>query len=327
MTRRVDLPTQLAALRPVLSLLSPAGRRARLSILIYHRVLPEPDPLLPGDPDAASFRWQMRLLARHFHPLPLDEAVSRLRNGTLSARAVSVTFDDGYADNVTVAMPILREESVPATFFIAAGYLNGGRMFNDTVIETVRRLPAGEVDLTEEGAGVRRIESDADRVGLYTDLIRGLKYLPPEERNARAEALADRSGVRPPTELMMTTEQLRELAAAGMGIGGHTLTHPILTRVDRDTARREIGEGKVQLEALLNRPVTLFAYPNGRPGQDYAPEHVKLARDCGFQAAVSTGWGTAGRDTDPFQLPRFTPWDRTPLRFGLRLARNLAGRV
>lgn len=314
-------------LRSLLSLLSPAGRRARLSILIYHRVLPEPDPLLPGEPDADRFRWQMRLLARHLNPLPLDEAVARLRDGTLPTRAVCVTFDDGYADNATVTLPILREEGVPATFFIAAGYLNGGRMFNDTVIETVRRLPAGQVDLTEEGAGVRRIESDADRVALYTDLIGRLKYLDPDERGTRAEALANRLGIQPPADLMMSTEQLRELAAADMGIGGHTLTHPILARVDGATACREIHEGKERLEALLNRPVTLFAYPNGRPGKDYLPEHVDFARDCGFDAAVSTAWGVAGRDTDPFQLPRFTPWDRTPLRFGLRLARNLASRA
>jgi len=313
-------------LRSLLSLLSPAGRRARLSILIYHRVLPKPDTLLPGEPDAARFRWQIKLLARYFNPLPLEEAVPRLFGGTLPARAVCVTFDDGYADNATVALPILLEEGVPATFFIAAGYLDGGRMFNDTVIETVRNLPLGEVDLSQEGAGLRRVDSDADRIALYTDVIGCLKYLDPQERSECAEAMATRLGVRPPDDLMMTTEQLRRLADSGMGIGGHTITHPILSRVDRTTAQREMLAGKEQLEEVLGRPVKLFAYPNGRPGRDYAPEHVDLARQSGFEAAVSTAWGVADWGTDPFQLPRFTPWDRTPLRFGLRLARNLAGR-
>ncbi|WP_024326800.1 polysaccharide deacetylase family protein [Thioalkalivibrio sp. AKL19] len=312
-------------LRSLLSLMSPGGSRARLSILIYHRVLPAPDPLLPGDPHADEFRWQMRLLARSMNPLPLDEAVDRLQAGTLPARAVSVTFDDGYADNAEVALPILREAGVPATFFIATGYLDGGRMFNDTLIETVRRLPAGPIDLTPEGLGQRQLDTVADRRELIRELIGRFKYQPAEQRTAGTEALARRFGLELPDDLMMTRAQVRELVAAGMGIGGHTATHPILTEVDATTARAEIQRGKADLETLLDRPLRLFAYPNGRPDRDYAAAHVQIARECGFDAAVSTAAGAARAASDPFQLPRFTPWDRTPLRFGLRLARNLAG--
>ncbi|WP_019558823.1 polysaccharide deacetylase family protein [Thioalkalivibrio sp. ALE12] len=310
-------------LRSLLSLMSPGGARARLSILIYHRVLPAPDPLLPGDPHADDFRWQMRLLARSMNPLPLDEAVDRLRAGALPARAVSVTFDDGYADNAEVALPILREEGVPATFFIATGYLDGGRMFNDTLIETVRRLPKN-ADLGPEGLGEWTLETHQDRLKLIHALISQFKYQPAEQRTAGTEALARRFGIDLPNDLMMTRAQVHELAAAGMGIGGHTATHPILTEVDTDTARAEIQRGKTDLEQMLSRPLRLFAYPNGRPGRDYAAEHIQIARDCGFDAAVSTAAGAARIDSDPYQLPRFTPWDRTPMRFGLRLARNLA---
>lgn len=311
-------------LRSLFSLFSPGGSRGRLSILIYHRVLPEPDPLLDGDPHADDFRWQMRLLARSMNPLPLDEAVRRLRERSLPPRAVCVTFDDGYADNAEVALPILREEGVPATFFIATGYLDGGRMFNDTLIETVRRLPSGRVDLTPEGLGERQLETDADRPALIRELIGRFKYQPAEQRTAGTEALARRFGVRIPDNLMMTGQQVRDLAAAGMGIGGHTATHPILTEVDEASARAEIRRGRDDLEALLGRAPHLFAYPNGRPEKDYAAEHVRIARESGFEAAVSTAPGAARPDSDPFQLPRFTPWDRTPMRFGLRLARNLA---
>ncbi|MFO8155711.1 MAG: polysaccharide deacetylase family protein [Thiohalospira sp.] len=313
--------------KPLFSLLSPSGCAARLSILIYHRVLAEPDALLPGVPDAATFRWHMRFLRRHFNPLPLDEAVQRLRAGSLPSRAVCVTFDDGYADNATVALPVLREEGVPATFFIATAYLNGGRMFNDTVIETIRRLPQGSVDLEPEGLGVREIHGDPDRRQLAGEVILALKYLELEERRARAAALGERFGVKLPDDLMMTDAQVRDLADNGMGIGGHTLTHPILARLPREAAFHEMRAGKEALERLLERPVTLFAYPNGRPGKDYSPEHVAMARDLGFEAACSTAWGTARRDSDPYQLPRFTPWDPTPFRFGLRMTRNLLGRA
>ncbi|WP_018175033.1 MULTISPECIES: polysaccharide deacetylase family protein [unclassified Thioalkalivibrio] len=311
-------------LRVPLSMLSPQGRRARLTILAYHRVLADPDPLRPEDPVAETFRWQMRLLAREMNPLPLDEAIERLQEGRLPARAVAVTFDDGYADNAEIALPILREEGVPATFFVATGYLNGGCMFNDMLIETVRRIPSMAVDLAPEGLGTRPLESMAQRRATIHALIGALKYRPLAERSRRAEALGARFHIMPPGDLMMTDDQVRELANAGMGIGGHTVLHPILAETDAETAQQEIAEGKAELEALVGRPVRLFAYPNGRPGKDYAPEHVEMVRASGFDAAVSTMAGAAGRDTDPLQLPRFTPWDRTPLRFGLRLARNLA---
>lgn len=310
---------------PLFSLLSPSGRAARLSILIYHRVLAEPDPLLPGVPDRETFRWQMRFIRRHFQPLPLDEAVHRLRNQQLPSRAICVTFDDGYADNATEALPVLRETGVPATFFVATGYLNGGRMFNDTVMETVRRLPQGPLDLGAEGLGAREIQTDADRRALTGELIMGLKYLAREQRQAKAAALAERFGVELPDDLMMRDDQVRQLADAGMTIGGHTLNHPILSQLPDVEAFEEIRQGKHALETLLDRPLSLFAYPNGRPGKDYGPEHAAMVRELGFDAACSTAWGTARCDSDLFQLPRFTPWDQTPFRFGLRLARNLIG--
>ncbi|NMG63882.1 polysaccharide deacetylase family protein [Azoarcus indigens] len=311
------------AVRAALGLASPGGRRARLSTLIFHRVLPAPDPLLPGDPDAATFRWQMRTLARHFNVLPLGEAVQRLREGSLPPRAACVTFDDGYADNLTIAAPILRELGLPATFFIATGYLDGGRMFNDTLIELARRLPGERCDLSALGLGSHPLASAADRHKLVGVLVSHFKYLPPETRLQAAEALAASFGVTLPDDLMMSSAQLRELRALGMEIGGHTDSHPILARQDLAAAEQEIRLGKARLEEILGESPRLFAYPNGRKGKDYTEEHVALARSCGFDAAVSTNYGAASADSDPYQLPRFTPWDKTPGRFALRLLRNL----
>ena len=70
-------------------------------------------------------------------------------------------------------------------------------------------------------------------------------------------------------------------------------------------------------------PVTLFAYPNGKPGRDYLAEHVQMVREAGFRAALSTAPGAATYDADSLQLPRISPWQRTPGRFGLALARSL----
>ena len=95
-------------LRGLARFAAPAGPDARLTVLLYHRVLPTSDPLLPAEPDAVLFDSQMALLARIFNVLPLEEALSKLRRGELPARALSITFDDGYADNLDVAVPILQ---------------------------------------------------------------------------------------------------------------------------------------------------------------------------------------------------------------------------
>jgi peptidoglycan/xylan/chitin deacetylase (PgdA/CDA1 family) len=133
------------------------------------------------------------------------------------------------------------------------------------------------------------------------------------------DAVARAAGVTLPGDLMMTRAQVRGLHRAGMGIGAHTRRHPILARESADTARDEIAGGKAELEAILDAPVNLFAYPNGKPAQDYRREHVEQVRDAGFHAAVSTAWGASKRGADAFQLARFTPWDVAPARFVARL--------
>lgn len=308
--------------RPVFSLLSPAGRRARLSILIYHRVLARPDPLL-GEPDAVEFRRQMLRVRRHFNFLPLAEAARRLQDGSLPARALCVSFDDGYRDNHDVALPILKALEIPATFFVATGFLDGGRMFNDTVIETLRRLPEGECRpdcLAGEALHLHDLDSRRQALGRVLEAV---KYHPIAERLALVAQFASLSPQPLPDDLMMDSAQVRALHEAGMTVGGHTVNHPILTQIDAAEAEGEIRTGKERLEGLIDAPVTVFAYPNGRPGQDYDASHVEIVRRLGFECAVSTHHGVATRDSDPCQLPRFTPWDRSHAKYLARMMLNL----
>jgi peptidoglycan/xylan/chitin deacetylase (PgdA/CDA1 family) len=315
------------ALKAATRLALPLATRGRLTILIFHRVLPEPDALLHDVWPAAVFEDRMRWLRGTFNVLPLDQAVQRLHAGTLPARAAAITFDDGYRDNVEVAAPILARLGLTATFFIADGYLDGGRMFNDTVYETLRRLPAGAIDLPV-GEGGRVVLADATSRRAAADrLLRDLKYLPPPERLRVCEALAARLTEPLPDDLMMDARQVQELERLGMSVGGHTVNHPILTSVSADEARAEICNNKARLESLLGHPITLFAYPNGGPGRDYAAGHVAMVRDAGYEAAVSTSFGVSTRDTDPYQLPRFTPWDLRPGRFEAGFVRNVRAPV
>ena len=303
--------------------MSPGGRRARLSILIYHRVLAHEDPLNTWDVTAGVFEAQMRVVAENFTPLPLSEAVDRLMIGELPPRAACVTFDDGYIDNVEVALPILQRHGLSATFFVATGYLDGGWMWNDKVIEALRCMPGPALDLQAWGLPIFELGSDQNRRLAIQRILPVLKYLPGPQREARAEHLAVAARVPARKGPMMSESHVRALRSAGMEIGAHSVTHPILTRVAAAQARREISESGQRLAEILREPIRLFAYPNGKPGEDYGPEHVRMARDAGYRAAVSTAWGVATTGSDVYQLPRFTPWDRTPARFALRLLSNM----
>ena len=134
-------------MKPIFQWLSPAGARAPLSVLIFHRVLREPDPLFSSEVCARRFDALLGWVKLWFNVLPLDEAAQRLAQGTLPARAACLTFDDGYADNHDVALPLLRQHGLPCSFFIATGFLNGGRMWNDTLIEAVRCCRLASLDL------------------------------------------------------------------------------------------------------------------------------------------------------------------------------------
>lgn len=310
--------------RPLLRMLSPGGRRG-LSIMIYHRVLAAPDPLFPGEIDRDSFSRHLSLLKSSFNMLALQDAVRLARAGRLPPRAACITFDDGYADNAVEALPILQRFGLTATFFVATGFLDGGRMWNDTVIELVRRAPDGLFDARTAGLGQLPLGDVAQRRAAIGTLIGHLKYLPMEERLALVERLAGEADYALPQDLMMSSGQVRQLHAAGMGVGAHTVNHPILAAISARQAGDEIAAGKRRLESLLAAPVPLFAYPNGKPDVDYRAEHVGIVRELGFEGAVSTAWG--GRCGDLYQLPRFTPWDQGAPRFQLRLAMNLARRA
>ncbi|WP_422013838.1 polysaccharide deacetylase family protein [Roseateles sp.] len=317
-------------MKPLFSLLSPAGARARLTVLIFHRVLREPDPLFPDEVDAARFDELLGWAKSWFNVLPLDTAIRQLHEGNLPARAAALSFDDGYADNHDVALPLLQKHGLPCSFFVATGFLDGGRMWNDTLIEAVRLSTLPTLDLRGlsdgegEDLGLHTLGDTGNRRAALSRLIERVKYLPPEPRLACVDAIAARAEVNPPGDLMMTSEQVKALHRAGMQVGAHTVSHPILATLDANRAADEIARSRDMLQSLLGATVGLFAYPNGKPGTDYLPDvHPALVRELGFDAAVSTRWAAARRADDVFQIPRFTPWDRAGLKFGLRLVRNL----
>ncbi len=294
---------------------------ARLSIVIFHRVLPGPDPLFPGEMHAARFDALCAELARRFRVMTLRDAMAARHASKLPARALVITFDDGYADNATVALPILQRHGLQASFFVATGFLDGGRMWNDTVIEALRRTAEPRVNLPQLGLVDCPMETTSQRRAAIGCVLPLIKYMNLQQREQALHALVTALGQPAlPSDLMMRSEQVLQLHRAGMEIGGHTVRHPILRAIDDDDARAEIRDGRERLQAITSAPVESFAYPNGGPDRDYDLRHVAMVRDAGFSTAVSTATGVVTASADQYQLPRFSPWDEDAGRWVLRLA-------
>lgn len=328
MTNRFRTLTRLpvSMFTALASLLSPAGPRARLSTLIFHRVLRTPDALQPGEVHALQFDAICRWVKDWFCVMPLLEAAERLAGGTLPARALAITFDDGYADNEEVALPILRTHGLPASFFVATGFIGDGVMWNDEITEAIRRTSADHVDTsTIEGLEATRLElgSDAQRRAALQWILPRVKYMLPQGRRVAIDGLMRVTRSPRAQGVMMSERQIVDLHRAGMTIGAHTCNHPILATLDDDAARNEIAQGRARLESLLDTRVDAFAYPNGKADQDYGVSTVQIVRELGFRTAVTTNWGSASTGLDPMQLPRYTPWRRNRAGFGAQLLSNL----
>jgi peptidoglycan/xylan/chitin deacetylase (PgdA/CDA1 family) len=272
----------------------------------------------------ATFRWQMHLLSKCFNVIALHDAVKLIGTGRMPPRAVCITFDDGYRSVHDLALPILKQYKLPATVFVTSGFVGGGNMWNDRIIEAVQNLPAGQLDLSELGLGAYSLATLGDRKQTVGRLTEASKYLPPQARLDLIKRLELMVGDHLDDGLMLTPDMVVNLDRAGIEIGAHTISHPILTSLEDASARLEIEGGKKELEAIIGKPVRLFAYPNGKAGKDFDERHTRMAREAGFAAAFTTKAGAVTGSQDLFQLPRSRPWDSTPFMFGLRLLRWLA---
>jgi peptidoglycan/xylan/chitin deacetylase (PgdA/CDA1 family) len=294
-------------------------RSPQLPILMYHRVLPQKDPFLPDTPDARLVATQLRAVADVFQVLPLEEAVERLHEGTLPARAVCITFDDGYRNNHDVALPILKSLGLSATLFLATQFVDGGCMFNDTVIECLRRWPTGHLDASWLGLGLLPVQDVASRLQASNALVKLLKNLPLESREAHTTRLLEMLKAAVPTDLMLTSDHVRAMARQGVAIGGHTHRHPNMSLTSDEDVQQELAQNRAQIQSLVGYVPQGFAYPFGKPHADYNSANVDLVREAGFRYAVSTSWGVAMPHGQRYQLPRLGPTEATPTSMVMRL--------
>ena len=287
--------------------------RRELLILCYHGVTDAPATwrgwwqLAPRD----QFERQLRYLMRHYRIMPIDGALAELRAGGLRAPTACVTFDDGYLNNRTVALPVLQRLGVPATVYLATGLIGTPRRLWTTRLEwKFMNSPRTRVDLSGCGLPVPSpaLNGAAGRRRLARAVIDRLKRAPPAARAQAVAMLADQLGGGEPVDDaafgMMDWSDARAMEQTGLiSFGGHTVHHEIVSRLDDDQQEREIGGCLATLRERLTAPSGTFAYPNGQP-QDFDERSIRALRRAGASAAVSTIEGLTDAQTDPYALRR-----------------------
>jgi len=300
--------------------------RNKLPILIYHQVFDTQDEYRQGEPTKEQFHDQMAVLQRYYNPLPLDQAVALLAQKKLPANSICVTFDDGYINNLTVAAPILKHLSIPATVYVASAFTDRENMWNDQIIAMIGDDSITDFDFQLIELGVH-LNVDLDKRKQLIELVLGkLKYVTHQERLLVTKQLVVAHGGASELPKMLSAKQLRQLKDYDLSIAAHTHDHPIMAVLPVEQQRQQLQKNR---ELLAHHDIDTtalgFAYPNGKLGQDYTLETAQLVKEMGFAYAVTTHHGICTPSSDPFQLPRVSPWEKRPLWFHLRLLRNLFG--
>lgn len=326
----------------------------RALILLYHRVSD-----LPTDPHSLAvtsrhFQEHLDVLCARTRPMRLSELIRGMADGTLPDRAAAVTFDDGYSDNLTVARPLLQRYDVPATVFVATGYLNGQREFWWDELERLLLWPgilpstlrlsinerifewdlAGTGEYGGEAFDRNRAWSILDRCDasprhqIHRSLHQQLRPLPEREREAVLDQLrlqAQMAAAVRPTHRTLRPEELVHLADGELvEVGAHTETHPVLAAITPSAQEHEIRRSKRRLEDILGREVRSFAYPYGGR-QDYTSATIAAVREAGFACACSTSRALVFPGTGLYQLPRVVVRDLSGEAFAQRLEECFRG--
>lgn len=285
-------------------------------ILLYHRVVrTSTDPYkLIVSPE--HFSQHMEHLRRTCCPMRLHDLVAAMRARALPDRAVAVTFDDGYADNYWHARPVLESTRIPATIFVTSDHIDSAREYWWDDLERIFSLPLSPPTLLritiQDQAHKWRIDTPAQleqtRKAIFT-LVRPLNS---SAREDVLDQLARWAGLERTGRVdyrAVTSAQLLDLACSEyIDIGAHTRTHPMLSALPADAQRAEIVGGREALEAIIQRPVDIFAYPYGDV-QHFNAETVEIVRATGFHAATTIIPGSVEAGDDPFRLRRCAVFD------------------
>src|SRR6266496_4222350 len=306
---------------------------AGAAILMYHSVLPDPEAqtdVLGGIAhSAAEFRAQMELLARDYRPVSLNDVVKNLCNGReLPIRSVVVTFDDGYADNYEVAMPILSQLGVPAVFYVTVDCVENRTMPWPSRLRYAFRK-TNQPAWVDGRSNSWILKDSASREQAFLAASDECCRLSGEGQQEFVRRIETELQIALPHQLgslMMSHDQVRALTEHGHTVGSHTMSHPNMAYIKEDEAHRELADSKRRLESHLGFPVKHFSYPCPALSPHWTDRTVELSREAGYESGVTANSGLAHRGDDPLTLKRMRPTKTTEgLRWNLECA--FAGRV
>ncbi len=281
-------------------------RRPGLVVLTYHRIA-EPgadlfyDPVISATPE--SFRAQVEWLHNRVRLLTLDELIHQIKSGSpWREPAMLLTFDDGYRDNFDLAVPILREQKAPATFFVPSAFLDSPRLpWWDHVACVIKQTHAHQIIVERHSKGdPSPLEIDLQTMSRSAAIMKIIRVFLDEtiaDERWFLDQLAERSMVKIDSEglarkIFMDWSHVRQLADsnAGLTIGSHAHSHRNLAALDDDTQFHELAGSKQILESRLGRPIKALAYPYGWAGT-YTMRTKALAAQAGYQLAFSSQEG------------------------------------
>jgi peptidoglycan/xylan/chitin deacetylase (PgdA/CDA1 family) len=280
------------------------ANRNRALIITYHRFGADDATRI----SAREFREQLDYLTSHYEIVPLSFIANRIAGKqSLPAGLAAITIDDGYRDVYEIAFPVLRQYDAPATLFAVTDFVDQKTwMWTDKLRYLTSRAQKESFEATIGNHALRfLLNGCASRIAAAERVNEALKSIPEGDKNRAIDGIAESLGVAlpdaPPLDLSpISWEQAREMDRAGMEIGSHTLTHPILTNVSETQLRRELVESRKRLESILKRKVDLFCYPNGNYNSAVASE-VERA---GYSCAVTIEPGLNDERNNPFMLRR-----------------------
>lgn len=286
-----------STLRPLANLFAGHG-----TCLMYHRIAPDEAPRDTAQPafqpnrslivSAGAFNEQMAYLSRHCNCLSLPQAIDYLKSGRLPHRSVVVTFDDGYLDNLTIALPILKAHGIPATVYVTTGLISQDASLWWYELEQCIATNV-ELNFMWRNQNYRFVMAGhLEKQESYIFLNRMLKNMDLNEQNEFMNQLHCKARVKfKYSDLVLHRQHLSRLAAEPLiTIGAHTHNHPVLSRLSNILLRREVGHSRELLQSWTKRPVTHLAYPFGDKQQADKRE-FEVARELGFESAVTTRLG------------------------------------
>lgn len=280
-------------------------RKDGLVILMVHKVNDDPDPLAltlsPRVLEMVIREVQEHHVVVSLPALDMDRGL-QIGEGLRFA----FTFDDGYRDNYENAFPLLCRHGVPATIYLSVDHVNGKRSFwYERLASTIQNSRAEQLDMGPESIGSYQLRDHNDRQAALVALNRRLKCYDDGTREQFVELIAQRLKTIGPCGItpMLTWDMIKEMAAANITFGSHTLSHPILSRETIERVRAELLGSKKVLEGVLGGRIIAFAYPNGTR-EDFNAEVAAEVRKAGYQHACTTIAGVNGCNTDPFELRR-----------------------